>query len=49
MKVPTKLSSEEIAEFKAIYYDEFGETLTDGEAEKAALRLIAFFSILTRK
>ena len=46
MKTPQQLSSEAIAEFKAIYQEEFGETLSDDEVQEIALRLLRFFGIL---
>jgi len=45
---PHKLSSEAIREFKEIYFEEFGETLTDDEAEAIAVRVIRFFGILAQ-
>ena len=47
MKTPQQLSSEAIAEFKAIYEEEFGETLSDDEVQEIAMRLLRFFGILT--
>ena len=41
-----KLSAEALKDFKDIYKDEFGEDLTDDEAEEIALRVIKFFHIL---
>jgi hypothetical protein len=43
---PRKLSPVALREFKEIYLEEFGETLTDDEAEAIAVRLIKFFRIL---
>jgi hypothetical protein len=45
---PRKLSSEALREFKEIYLEEFGETLTDDEAEAIAVRVIKFFHILAQ-
>jgi hypothetical protein len=41
-----KLSTEAINDFKVVYKDEFGEDLTDDEAEEIAFRVIKFFHIL---
>lgn len=46
MKKPQQLSREAIAEFKAIYHDEFGVELTDDEVQEIATRLLRFFGIL---
>lgn len=46
MKTPNQLSREAIDEFKAIYQEEFGKCLTDGEVQEIALRLLRFFGIL---
>jgi hypothetical protein len=43
---PFKLSPEALREFKELYLEEFGETLTDDEAEAIAVRVIRFFRIL---
>jgi hypothetical protein len=43
---PHKLSAEALREFKEIYLEEFGEVLTDDEAEAIAVRVIKFFNIL---
>ena len=40
------LSTGAIQEFKKLYREEFGEDLTDDEAEAIALRVIRFFHIL---
>ena len=45
---PQQLSREAIDEFKVIYQDEFGETLSDDEVQEIALQLLRFFGILTR-
>ena len=41
-----RLSAKAIQEFKKIYREEFGEDLTDSEAETIAMRVIRFFHIL---
>ena len=48
MKTPPQLSREAIEEFKAIYKDEFGQSLTDDEVKEIAMRLLRFFGILNR-
>lgn len=45
---PRKLSPEALREFKEIYLEEFGETLTDNEAGAIAMRVIKFFRILAQ-
>jgi hypothetical protein len=45
---PRQLSPEAIREFKELYLEEFGETLTDDEAEAIAVRVIRFFRILAQ-
>jgi hypothetical protein len=45
---PRQLSPEALREFKEIYLEEFGETLTDDEAEAIAVRVIRFFGILAQ-
>ena len=37
MKTPQQLSRQAIDEFKAIYQEEFGETLTDDQVQEMAL------------
>ena len=49
MKTPQQLSREAIDEFKAIYLDEFGESLSDDEVQEIAMRLLRFFGILTKE
>jgi hypothetical protein len=49
MKTPQQLSREAIEGFKAIYQEEFGETLSDDEVQEIAMRLLRFFGILTKK
>jgi hypothetical protein len=46
MKTPQQLSREAIDEFKAIYQEEFGKTLSDDEVQLIAMRLLRFFGIL---
>jgi hypothetical protein len=46
MKTPQQLSRQAIEEFKAIYQEEFGKSLTDDEVQEIALRLLRFFGIL---
>ena len=48
MKTPQQLSREAIDEFKAIYQEEFGKSLTDDEAQEIALRLLRFFGNLNQ-
>lgn len=48
MKTPQQLSRQAIDEFKAIYQEEFGRTLTDEEIQEIAVRLLRFFGILVR-
>jgi hypothetical protein len=48
MKTPQQLSRQAIEEFKTIYQDEFGRSLTDDEVQEIALRLLRFFGILSR-
>lgn len=49
MNTPKQLSREAIEEFKTIYQDEFGKTLTDDEVQEIALRLLRFFGILHQR
>jgi hypothetical protein len=46
MKKTEQLSRQAIDEFKAIYQEEFGETLNDDEVQEIAQRLLRFFGIL---
>jgi hypothetical protein len=48
MTTPNQLSREAIAEFKAIYQEEFNETLSDDEVQEIAMFLLRFFGILNR-
>ncbi len=45
LKTPQQLSREAIDEFRAIYQEEFGETLSDDEVREIATRLLRFFGI----
>lgn len=49
MKTPKQLSREAIDEFKAVYQEEFGEILSDGEVQEIAKRLLRFFGILSKE
>jgi len=46
MKTPQQLSQETIEEFRVIYREEFGRTLSDDEVQEMALRLLRFFGVL---
>ena len=46
MNTPQQLSRQAIDEFKAIYQEEFGKSLSDDEVQEIALRLLRFFGIL---
>jgi len=46
MTTPQQLSRQAIDEFKAIYQEEFDQTLSDDEVQEIALRLLRFFGIL---
>jgi hypothetical protein len=48
MKTPQQMSREAIEEFKTIYREEFGQTLSDDEVQEVALRLLRFFGILSK-
>ena len=48
MKTPQQLGRQAIDEFKAIYQEEFGKSLTDDEVQEIALRLLRFFGILNQ-
>jgi hypothetical protein len=43
-----QLTKKQIEEFQDLWEKEFGERLTQGEAEAEAKRLLEFFLILTR-
>ena len=49
MQPPQQLSRDAIDEFRAIYKDEFGKTLSDDEVQEIALRLLRFFGVLDSK
>ena len=49
MQTPNQLSREAIEEFKEIYKEEFGETLSDDEVREIAMRLLRFFGILNKR
>ena len=46
MEAPQQLSRQAVEEFKAIYQEEFGEHLSDDEAQEIALRLLRLFDLL---
>jgi hypothetical protein len=46
MEASKQLSRRAIEEFKEIYLDEFGKTLSDDEAQQMALGLLRLFNIL---
>lgn len=48
MRTSQQLSRQAIEEFKAIYQEEFGKSLTDEEVQEIALRLLRFFGILNQ-
>jgi hypothetical protein len=48
MPTTQQLSRAAIDEFKAIYQEEFGETLSDDEVQEIALRLLRFFGVLNK-
>ena len=48
MNTPQQLSRQAIDEFKAIYQEEFGQSLSDDEVKEIAVRLLRFFGILKR-
>jgi len=48
MNTPQRLSRQAIDDFKAIYQDEFGVTLSDDEVQEIAMRLLRFFGILVK-
>ena len=43
-----RLSKEALEEFKQIYKEEFGEDLTDAEAEEMATRVMRLYELLSR-
>ena len=48
MKTQQQLSGEAIEEFRLIYKDEFGQTLSDDEIKEIAVRLLRFFGVLVQ-
>jgi hypothetical protein len=48
MKTPQQLSHQAIEEFKAIYQEEFDQSLSDDEVREIAVRLLRFFGILVQ-
>ncbi len=46
MESPRILSPQAIAEFKAIYEQEFGEPLSDDAAHEMGLRVLRLFALL---
>lgn len=46
MESPQPLSRQAIEEFKAIYEKEFGELLSDDEAQEMGLRVLCLFAML---
>jgi hypothetical protein len=46
MKTPQQLSQQAIEEFRAIYQEEFGQTLSDDDVQEIAMRLLRFFGVL---
>ena len=41
-----KLNRQDIEEFKAIYREEFGEELSDAEAERRARQVLTFYEVI---
>ena len=48
MEAPQQLSREATDEFRDIYQKEFGENLSDDEAQEVAIRLLRLFDTLLR-
>ncbi len=48
MEIPQQLSRQAIQEFKANYEEEFGDRLSDDEAQEMGIRLLGLFDILLR-
>jgi hypothetical protein len=46
MAAPQQISLQALAEFKAIYRDEFGEELSDAQANEIALGVLQLISVL---
>jgi hypothetical protein len=49
MNTPFQLSQKSIEEFKAIYQEEFKESLSDDEVREIATRLLRFFALLSKQ
>jgi hypothetical protein len=45
---PQQISRQAIEEFKAIYLEEFGQTITDDDAQEMGVRLLQLFAILAQ-
>ena len=43
----TILSDEAVAEFKRVYHSEFGEALSEDQAQEMALRVLRLFDLLS--
>ena len=48
MEAPRQLSRQAVEEFKAIYHEEFGQDVSDDEAQEIALRLLRLFDLLVQ-
>lgn len=48
VKYKMRLSKEAIKEFKEIYYEEFGDRLSDEEAQEMGGSLISLFRVIYR-
>lgn len=48
MNTPQQLSRKAIEEFKIVYKEEFGESLSDDEVREIATRLLRFFGVLNK-
>jgi hypothetical protein len=46
VKTPRQLSGQAAKEFKAIYREQFGQDLSDDQAQEMGLRLLNLFKIL---
>jgi hypothetical protein len=46
METPQQLSHQAVEDFKVIYRDEFGQDISDDEAQEMALRLLRLFDTL---
>jgi len=49
MKTPQRLSHDAVAEFKMIYQEEFGDNISDDEAQEMGLRLLTLLGILLKR